>query len=354
MTRRALWFGLLAILMIGLTASVPAAPTQAGLWSAPGHRSARASIFPRQRSRISPAILEYLLLPRYVPAPDPLDLRAAAAILMDAETGEVLFQRNPDERRPPASITKILTALVILDRGHLTDTVVVSPAAARIGGHRLGLRRGQRAVLEDLVAAILIRSANDAAVAAAEHVGESLPGFVTLMNAKAEALGMRHSNFVNPHGLDEPEHFTTARDLALLTRAALDHPDFARLVRTREATVRIWHPGRRSPIPQARVIVNHNKLLGRVEGADGVKTGYTDAAGRCLVASASRGGQRMIAVLLDDPQRWTDAATLLEFGFGQAGGAPREAPDRRAGGPGSAGSPPDGPWHGVEVAGGLG
>lgn len=348
MTRRALWFGILAILMIGVAAFTPAAPTQAGLSSTPGHRSARVSLISRQRSRISPAILEYLQIPRYLPAPDPLDVSAAAAILMDAETGEVLFERNPDERRSPASITKILTALVILERGQLTDTVVVSPAAARVGGYRLGLRSGQRVLLEDLLAAILIRSANDAATAAAEHVGQGLLGFTTLMNAKAEALGMRQSHFVNPHGLDEPDHFTTARDLALLTREALDHPEFARLVRTREATVRVWQTGRRSLIQRARIILNHNRLLGRLEGADGVKTGYTDAAGRCLVASASRGGQRMIAVLLNDPQRWTDAATLLEFGFGQVGGAPQAAPIRRAG------SPPGGPWHGVELAGGLG
>lgn len=358
MTRRALRFGLLAILMIGLAASAPAAPTQAGLWSAPGHRGTRMSIFPRQRSRISPAILEYLQIPRVAPGPDPLDVSAAAAILMDGETGEVLFERNPDEVRPPASITKILTALVILERGTLSDTVVVSPAAARVGGYRLGLRPGQRVLLEDLLAAILIRSANDAATAAAEHVGEGLPGFITLMNAKAEALGMRHSQFVNPHGLDEPDHFTTARDLALLTRAALDHPEFARLVRMREATVRIWHPGRRSLISRTRVVVTHNKLLGRLEGADGVKTGYTDAAGRCLVASASRGGQRMIAVLLNDPRRWTDATTLLEFGFGQVGGAREAAASQRVGGPGLAGSPPGGLWRAVkravELAGGLG
>jgi D-alanyl-D-alanine carboxypeptidase (penicillin-binding protein 5/6) len=246
---------------------------------------------------------------------------AASAILMDGETGAVLFEQNADDPRPPASITKILTALVILERGRLSDAVVVSQEAARTGGFRLGLRQGQKVSLEDLLAAILIRSANDAAVAAAEHVGGGLSGFVTLMNAKAEQIGMRQSNFANPHGLDEPGHYTTARDMALLTRVALDEPSFARLVRTREATVTIWRPGRRGPLPRPRVILSHNKLLGRLEGADGVKTGYTDAAGRCLVASASRDGQRMIAVLMNDPRRWTDAATLLEFGFGAAGGA---------------------------------
>jgi D-alanyl-D-alanine carboxypeptidase (penicillin-binding protein 5/6) len=251
---------------------------------------------------------------------------------MDAVTGEVLFEQNADEPRPPASITKILTALVILERGRLADTVVVSQAAARVGGYRLGLRPGQRVSLDDLLAAILIRSANDAAEAAAEYVGQGVTGFVEMMNAKAEMLGMYHSNFENPHGLDEPGHYTTARDVALLTRAAMEHPYFAHVVRTREATVMIWQPGLRGLKPRVRTIQNHNKLLGRLEGADGVKTGYTDAAGRCLVASASRGGQRMIAVLLKDPQRWSDAATLLEFGFEAAAGesGPVGAPWRAA------------------------
>jgi D-alanyl-D-alanine carboxypeptidase (penicillin-binding protein 5/6) len=210
---------------------------------------------------------------------------------------------------------------VILERGRLTDTVVVSREAARVGGYRLGLRRGQQLSLEDLLTAVLIRSANDAAVAAAEHVGHGLEGFVSLMNAKAEELGMQHSHFANPHGLDEPGHFTTARDMAVLTRVALEQPAFARLVRTREVSVTIWNPGRRGPVARARLIQSHNKLLGRVDGADGVKTGYTDGAGRCLVASASRGDRRMIAVLLNDPQRWSDAASLLEYGFEAVGSA---------------------------------
>ncbi len=260
-------------------------------------------------------------------------VNAASAILMDAVTGEVLFEQNADDPRPPASITKILTALVILERGVLADTVVVGQTAASVGGYRLGLRRGQRISLEDLLSAILIRSANDAAEAAAEYVGSGAAGFVAMMNAKAQELGMYHSHFKNPHGLDEPGHYTTARDMALLTRVAMAHPYFAQLVRTREATVTIWQPGRRGLQARARTILSHNKLLGRLEGADGVKTGYTDAAGRCLVASASRGGQRMIAVLLKDPQRWTDAATLLEFGFGAATGAvlPVSEPSRAAG-----------------------
>jgi serine-type D-Ala-D-Ala carboxypeptidase (penicillin-binding protein 5/6) len=280
---------------------------------------------------------ETLALPRARrPTPpgeiDPLGLRvrAASAILMDAHSGAVLYERSPDAPRPPASVTKILTALVILEHGKLEDTVVVSQAAARTGGHRLGLRAGQRVSLGDLLAAVLIRSANDAAVAAAEHVGGGLGGFVALMNAKASQLGMLNSQFANPHGLDEASHYTTARDMALLTRVALDHPTFAELVRSRQARLTIWKPGRRRLVPQIRIVQSHNRLLGQLNGADGVKTGYTDSAGRCLVASASRGSQRMIAVLLNDPRRWNDAAALLEYGFGSLRGP---ASPRPAGGP---------------------
>ncbi len=341
MRQRPLWVVGLTGLVLGLVLPVSAAVHRPGISKPPKVRSVRASAPHRQRHRASSEVLESLDLPRPAPLFGAMEVRAAAAVLMDGETGDVLFERNPDEPRPPASTTKILTALVVLERGRLTDSVVVSQGAARVGGYRLGLRHGQRVSLGDLLAAILIRSANDAAVAAAEHVGGSLPGFVSLMNAKAVELGMRHSHFANPHGLDDPAHFATARDMALLTRAALQHPSFAQLVRTREATLTIWQRASRRLVPQARVVQSHNKLLGRLEGADGVKTGYTEGAGQCLVASASRGGQRMIAVLLDDPQRWTDAAMLLEFGFVSAGGAAR-APT------------PGRPWRAASVGGGQG
>ncbi len=262
-------------------------------------------------------------------ATEPVAVRASSAILVDANSGAVLYERSPDAPRPPASVTKILTALVILEHGQPTDTVVVSRTAAQTGGHRLGLRAGQRISLGDLVAAILIRSANDAAVAAAEHVGGSLGGFVELMNDKATELGMAASRFSNPHGLDEPFHFATARDLATLTRVALENPTFASLVRTRQARLTVWKPRRRAFVPQSRIVQNHNRLLGHLQGADGVKTGYTDSAGRCLVASASRGDQRLIAVLLNDPRRWTDAAALLEYGFGSIRDAAGTRPDDR-------------------------
>jgi D-alanyl-D-alanine carboxypeptidase (penicillin-binding protein 5/6) len=267
----------------------------------------------------SPPVAEFLTLPRPGLEADPpvpaFDVRAASAILVDGHTGAVLFAHNPDESRPPASVTKIMTALLVLEAGRLTDVVTVSRRAATTGGYRLGLRAGQRISLEDLLAAILIRSANDAAVAAAEHLGGSVAGFAEMMNVKAQAVGMTQTRFANPHGLDEPGHVTTARDMARLTRVALANPHFARLVSVREVAVNVWRPVRKRLIPQRRVILSHNKLLGLLDGADGVKTGYTDGAGRCLVGSASRGDQRMIAVLLNAPHRWQDAAMLLEYGF---------------------------------------
>lgn len=339
MTRRALQLGLFLILLIGWASPAAVAPKRPGLSATVGNRSVRVSVQPRHRTRASYPTPGLLALSRSISSDGLGYLSAASAILVDAVTGEVLFEQRPDEPRPPASITKILTALVILERGHLTDTVLVSRAAASVGGYRLGLRRGQRISLQDLLAAILIRSANDAAVAAAEHVGKGLAGFAALMNARAYEIGMYHSQFENPHGLDEPGHVTTARDMVLLTRVAMEHPVFAQLVRTRDRTVTVWRQGRRGLVPQTRTIVSHNKLLGWLEGADGVKTGYTDAAGRCLVASASRGGRRMIAVLLNDPQRWMDAAALLEFGFGAGRGT--------AGSPGS-------PWLEAVVGGSRG
>jgi D-alanyl-D-alanine carboxypeptidase len=322
---------MLAFLIFGLVDGAPAGRSHSGIHRKRAASSERSAAVSRGRPRHLP-LAESLALPRsgrqrHFGDTDVFGLRAASAVLMDANSGTVLYERSPDTVRSPASVTKILTALVILEHGELTDTVTASSAAARTGGYRLGLRAGQRVSLGDLLAAILIRSANDAAVAAAEHVGGSLGGFVALMNEKAAEIGMTNSRFSNPHGLDEPFHYTTARDMATLTRVAMDNPTFAELVRTRQARVTIWKPARRRFVPQVRIVQSHNRLLGQLEGADGVKTGYTDSAGRCLVASASRGNSRMIAVLLNDPRRWTDAAMLLEYGFGSIRDAARVQPD---------------------------
>lgn len=309
----------LLILILGFGDAAPAARKIAG--SARRRAPDTKKRLAGARERIpSPPLQEWLTLPQGGRRPAvggqvSVRIKALAAILVDAEAGTVLFERSPDARLPPASVTKILTALIVLEQGRLDDTVVVSRGAARTGGHRLGLRAGQRISLKDLVAAILIRSANDAAVAAAEHVAGGLRRFMALMNARAKDLGMTNSHFANPHGLHRPSHYSTARDIATLTQAALANPTFAGLVRTPQARVTIWSPGRRALVPQARIVRTHNRLLGQMNGVDGVKTGYTKSAGRCLVASATRRGRRLIAVLLNDPQRWADAAALMEYGF---------------------------------------
>jgi len=251
--------------------------------------------------------------------PEPEALSAASALLMDADTGAVLLARHPMERRPPASTTKIMTALLILEEGRLDDMVVIGERVGTVGGTGLGLRRGQRVMLRDLLWAILIKSANDAALAAAEHVGGSEEQFVEMMNAKAAALGMQGTHFMNPHGLDDPDHYSTAYDLAILAREALRNPTFARMVQTREASL-VIRTGRSGNVVKRKTIRTHNQLLGQFFGADGVKTGYTSLAGRCLVASATRGERQLIAVLLNDTRRWVEAAALLEYGFAALGG----------------------------------
>src|SRR5574337_108958 len=250
---------------------------------------------------------------------DPEQLNAASAVLMDADTGAILFARHHMEQRSPASTTKIMTALLILEEGRLDDKVGISERAATVTGTGLGLRRGQRVALRDLLWAILLKSANDAALAAAEHVGGSEERFVDKMNTKAAALGMQGTHFANPHGLDDPDHYSTAFDLAILTRQALRNLTFARMVQTREARVAILME-RNGSVVKRRVIRTHNQLLGQFFGADGVKTGYTERAGRCLVASATRGDHQLIAVLLNDSHRWAEAAALLEYGFAAIGG----------------------------------
>src|SRR5574337_1881929 len=250
---------------------------------------------------------------------DPEQLNAASAVLMDADTCAILFARHHMEQRSPASTTKIMTALLILEEGQLDDKVVISERAAAVTGTGLGLRRGQRVTLRDLLWAILLKSANDAALAAAEHVGGSEEQFVALMNAKAASLGMEGTHFMNPHGLDDPDHYSTAYDLAVLTRHALRNPTFARMVQTREARLAIL-TGRNGNVVKRKAVRTHNQLLGQFSGADGVKTGYTSLAGRCLVASATRGERQLIAVLLNDTRRWVEAAALLEYGFAALGG----------------------------------
>ncbi|WP_170291001.1 D-alanyl-D-alanine carboxypeptidase family protein [Neomoorella glycerini] len=243
-------------------------------------------------------------------AAGPPGLTAAAAVLMDTATGKVLFAKNPDERKAPASTTKILTAMIALEKGHLDDVITVGPNPPRVDGTRIYLVEGEKVTLENLLYGMLLNSGNDAALAIAEHYGGSMEGFARLMNEKAASLGALNSHFVTPNGLSDPNHYTTARDLAIIARAAMQDETFRRIVATR---TRPWHGQE-----WETTLVNQNRLLWNYEGADGVKNGYTSEARFTLVGSATREGQSFIAVVLDEPGARAaeqDVAALLDYGF---------------------------------------
>lgn len=252
-------------------------------------------------------LLFSLVLPAH--AVGPVDLVAESAILMDYTTGEILYQKNATARKAPASTTKIVTALVALERGDLKQTIVATPSAARTEGSSIWLASGEAHSLEDMLYGILLNSGNDAAVAVAENLAGSEKQFAAWMTERAMELGATSSTFKNSSGLPEEGHLTTARDLALITRYALHNPVFSAIVKTKHKTMD-W-PNH----DDDRNLVNHNKLLWRYEYADGVKTGYTRQAGRCLVASATRNGHRLIAVVLNSKKMYEDTQALFEYGF---------------------------------------
>lgn len=245
-------------------------------------------------------------------APKPPAIHANAAILMDAKTGEVLFAQNIHKRYAPASTTKVLTAIIAIESGRLDEEVEISLRAAGTGGSSMHLYAGQKLSLRELVTGLLLRSGNDAAVAIAEHLSGSVEEFVLAMNAKAQSLGAVNSNFRNPHGLTAVSHYSTAFDLAWISRYALTNPIFAEIVNTRETTIDWFDRRGKEKDVNLR---NTNKLLWMLEDADGVKTGTTGEAGPCLVSSATRGNQRLIAVVLHDHSRWQDSMQLLKYGF---------------------------------------
>lgn len=228
---------------------------------------------------------------------------AQKAIVMDGITGRVLFEKHADEQSLIASTTKIMTALVVCEQCNVLDRMRIPKEAVGIEGSSMYLQEGEVLTLQELLYGLMLHSGNDAAVALAIYCGGTVEGFAELMNDKARQLGLQNTHFMNPNGLDCPGHYSTARDLAILAAYAMDNPIFARTVSTKTVTV-----GNRS-------LHNHNKLLWQVEGADGVKTGYTKAAGRILVSSAVRQGRRLICVTIHDPNDWQDHSALLEDGF---------------------------------------
>ncbi len=228
---------------------------------------------------------------------------ARRAYVLDAVSGRVLFERAPDEQSLIASTTKIMTALVVCEQCNVLDRMRIPKEAVGIEGSSMYLKEGEVLTIQELLYGLMLSSGNDAAVALAIYCGGTVEGFAELMNDKARNLGLTGTHFENPNGLDSPGHYSTARDLAKLAVYAMENPVFYKTVSARSVKI------------GERYLTNHNKLLWRLEGADGVKTGFTKAAGRILVSSATRNGRRLIAVTIDDPNDWQDHTALLEEGF---------------------------------------
>jgi len=237
-------------------------------------------------------------------ATEPAKISAKSYIVYDTLTGRALFEGNADERRLIASVTKLLTAVTALQMADLDDVVTVSHAAAHVEGSSMYAKPGEALTVRTLLYGLMLESGNDAALALAEHCGKGdVRVFVDAMNAMAEKIGMKDSHFENPHGLDAEGQYSTARDLAILAAWALENETLQKIVSTR--TYRA----------EGHAMQNHNKLLWMIEGAEGVKTGFTRAAGRCLVSSVRREGRRIIVVTLSAPDDWRDHKTLYDLAF---------------------------------------
>ena len=243
---------------------------------------------------------------------------AVSAILIEAETGEVISEKNADERRAMASTTKIMTAILTIEAGDLDREFTVDSFAIMVEGTSMGLKQGDRVSRRDLLYGILLPSGNDAANAAAVSVGGSINSFVKMMNSKAAELGLQNTHFVTPSGLDADGHYTTARDLAAIAAYAMKNATFREIVCCSSKTLEFGNP------PYPRTLYNSNKMLANYEGAIGIKTGFTDNARRCLVSAAERNGVTLIAVTLNAPDDWNDHTKMLDYGFSKVKSYPLE------------------------------
>ncbi len=239
---------------------------------------------------------------------DELKLNSRIAVAYDRKSGNVIYGKDENKRTAMASTTKIMSAIVLIENANLDEMITVTAKAAGTGGSRLGLKNNDKITLKDLLYGLMLKSGNDAAVAIAENVGGSVEGFANLMNAKAKEIGLENTHYVTPHGLDNPEHYTTAYELAKLADYALKNEVFAKVVNTKIYTVTInGYP---------KTITNTNELLGYLDGVNGVKTGFTNNAGRCLVTSVNRDGFEIITVVLQadtKKMRTTDSINLIEY-----------------------------------------
>lgn len=259
------------------------------------------------KRRLAVLLCIALLLPTVAKAEQPAqDVPAQAAYLIEANSGRVLYAKNETARLPMASTTKIMTALLAVESGRLSETVRVPEEAVGTEGSSMYLKAGETILLSDLVYGLMLRSGNDAAVAIAWVLDGGTEAFAARMNARAGELGLFDTHFVTTNGLHDPDHYTTAKDLALLGAAALENPEFREIVSTQY---------RRTEGSEPRTLKNKNRLLWEYEGAIGVKTGYTKAAGKCLVFAAERGGMKLVGAILNCPTMWNTAKDLLDMGF---------------------------------------
>ena len=238
-----------------------------------------------------------------------VSVSAQGAVLLDADSGEVLLSLNENARLPMASTTKIMTALVALENYDISKTVSIPKGAVGIEGSSVYLFEGERMTMENLLYCLLLESANDAATAIAIEVAGSVEAFAQMMNDKAEQLRLNNTHFTNPHGLDDKEHYTSAHDLAIITREALQNPVFKTIVSTYKKTVPL------NDTQGVRLLINHNRMLRMYDGTIGVKTGFTKRSGRCLVSAAERDGLTLIAVTINAPDDWRDHTAMLNYGF---------------------------------------
>lgn len=253
-------------------------------------------------------VLLFSFMPVYTAADTPY-VSAVSAILINADTGAVIFEKNPYERRAIASITKIMSALLTLEAGDLDKPFTVDSFAIRVEGTSMGLREGDIVTRRALTYGMLLPSGNDASQAAAVSVSGSIPEFVKLMNRRAEQMGMKDTRFANPSGLDADGHFSTAYDMALLAAEAMRNADFAEIAAMESVRTEYGNP------PYKRWLSNNNKLLHMYPGAIGIKTGFTDNARRTLVSAARRDGVTLIAVTLNAPDDWNDHMNMFNYGF---------------------------------------
>jgi D-alanyl-D-alanine carboxypeptidase len=276
----------------------------------------KRSLFRSRLTLFLSAILTLSLMPFVsIPVsaePAALSTHARAASVIDVQSGRILYSQQGDKQMRIASLTKVMTAIVAIEHGDLADRVTVSADASRKEGSSVYLKAGQTISLENLLYGLMLRSGNDAATAIAEHIGGSVEGFAYMMNRESSMIGMSHSHFSNPSGLDAPDHYSTADDMAKLTAYALKNPKFREIVKTKVKRATVADDS--GDLPDY-VWGNKNKMLSLFPGADGVKTGYTKLSGRCLISSATRDGQQIAVVTLDDGDDWADHARALNYAF---------------------------------------